>query len=253
MGILNRLRALYRGDDAETRRFHAFLAAFDLATIAFLIVSSFFEGSKVVEIFDLLIGLAILAELVARVAASRSPRREIFNPYGFVDVVVVISLLAPVLGEGFAFLRVLRLLRLVRSYEALRRFRGRSTFGQYDETMVAGINLAVFLFVTTAFVYESQHRSNDQINDYADALYFTVTTLTTTGYGDITLKGDGGRLLAVTIMIIGVSLFLRLVQVMIRPAKVAHKCPDCGLSRHDYDAVHCKACGRMLNIEDEGG
>ena len=30
------------------------------------------------------------------------------------------------------------------------------------------------------------------------------------------------------------------------------KCPACGLMRHDIDAVHCKACGQILNIPDEG-
>jgi voltage-gated potassium channel len=53
-------------------------------------------------------------------------------------------------------------------------------------------------------------------------------------------------------MIFGVSLFLRLVQVMLRPPKVEHKCPQCGLKRHEFDAIHCKACGHILAIEDEG-
>ncbi|HNQ92933.1 MAG TPA: ion transporter, partial [Alphaproteobacteria bacterium] len=26
----------------------------------------------------------------------------------------------------------------------------------------------------------------------------------------------------------------------------------CGLYLHDQDAVHCKACGHILNIPDEG-
>ena len=60
-----------------------------------------------------------------------------------------------------------------------------------------------------------------------------------------------GFLLTIVIMICGVSLFLRLVQVVLRPAKVEHKCPTCGLIRHDYDAVHCKACGTLLNIEND--
>jgi voltage-gated potassium channel len=88
------------------------------------------------------------------------------------------------------------------------------------------------------------------ISNYVDTLYFTVTALTTTGFGDIVLPGTAGRLISVIIMVFGVS--LRLVQVMLRPSKVEYKCPDCGLKRHEYDAVHCKACGRLLNIEDEG-
>jgi voltage-gated potassium channel len=36
------------------------------------------------------------------------------------------------------------------------------------------------------------------------------------------------------------------------PAKVRHKCPECGLLKHDPDAIHCKHCGLELNIETEG-
>jgi voltage-gated potassium channel len=104
----------------------------------------------------------------------------------------------------------------------------------------------------TGLIYATQHRVNDQITNYADALYFTVTALTTTGFGDITLEGTSGRMLSVAVMIVGVTLFLRLVQVMLRPSKVRHKCPECGLLLHDIDAVHCKHCGETLKIETEG-
>jgi voltage-gated potassium channel len=114
------------------------------------------------------------------------------------------------------------------------------------------LNLLVFLLVMTALVFETQVGRNDEIGNYADALYFTVTTLTTTGFGDITLHGTYGRLLAVLIMIFGVSLFLRLAQTVFRPGKVHYTCPTCGLNRHDADAVHCKHCGETLNIPTEG-
>jgi voltage-gated potassium channel len=47
-----------------------------------------------------------------------------------------------------------------------------------------------------AIVYETQHRRNPAIGNYIDALSFTVATLTATGFGDITLTGTEGRLLA---------------------------------------------------------
>jgi voltage-gated potassium channel len=61
-----------------------------------------------------------------------------------------------------------------------------------------------------------------------------------------------GRLLAVAIMVVGVGLFLRLARAIFMPAKVRHKCPDCGLMKHDPDAIHCKHCGLELKIETEG-
>jgi voltage-gated potassium channel len=39
---------------------------------------------------------------------------------------------------------------------------------------------------------------------------------------------------------------------LLAPSKVRFPCPICGLQRHDVDAVHCKACGTILNIPDEG-
>ena len=53
------------------------------------------------------------------------------------------------------------------------------------------------------------------------------------------------------IMVVGVSLFIRLVQLLGRPAKVVHECKSCGLRRHELDAVHCKACGGILRISHD--
>ncbi|MBI1366729.1 MAG: ion transporter [Alphaproteobacteria bacterium] len=221
--------------------------------VAYVIVSSFFFGALITEIIDAILGVFIVFDFSARVIVSRNRWRTVFNPAGIADLVVILSLLAPIAGEGFAFLRVVRTLRLLRSYHLLKQLRRDFLFFRRNEaTLFAIINLGLFIFVTTALVFETQHGSNPEIRNYADALYFTVTTLTTTGFGDITLPGSAGRLLSVGIMIFGVSLFVRLIQVLFRPPKIEYECPDCGLSRHDSDAIHCKHCGRVLHIVSEG-
>ncbi len=141
----------------------------------------------------------------------------------------------------------------MRSYVVARQLRSHSRFFARNEEVISSVlNLLVFIFVVTATVYVLQVQVNDSINNYVDALYFTITTLTTTGFGDVTLVGSTGRLLAVVIMIVGVALFIRLVQTIFRPKKIRYECPDCGLTRHDMDAVHCKHCGRQLHIRTEG-
>jgi len=250
--IKERLRRLYEGDASAGHRFRYGLLAFDVITIIFLIVSSFLQ-SPGTEYVDLVIGSLILLDIVVRVWISGSPGKTLLHPLGLLDLVVVFSLLAPVVGEGLAFLRVARTLRVLRSHQLLHRLRKDfKWFSRHEQTILAALNLVVFIFVMTAIVYETQHRATPQISNYADALYFTVTALTTTGFGDIVLTGTGGRMISVVIMTCGVSLFLRLIQVMLRPQKVWHTCPHCGLKRHELDAVHCKACGQLLNIEDEG-
>jgi voltage-gated potassium channel len=250
--LRTKVKKLYEGRSRQSIRFRYGLLAFDMATILFLIGSSFinWEGT---EIADAIIGVIILADVLARLWISDNRLKTLVQPLGIVDLIVVFSLLAPIVGEGFAFLRVLRMLRLLRSYELLARLRiDFPWFRRNEQTVLSALNLAIFMFIMTAVVYETQHVTNPEIANYLDALYFTVTALTTTGFGDVVLEGPWGRLIAVVIMIFGVSLFLRLVQVMLRPPKVEHKCPQCGLKRHEFDAVHCKACGHILAIEDEG-
>ena len=225
----------------------------DLLVVGFVIVSSFFRGTAWTEALDPVFGTIILLDFVARLWIARRRLRQLIHPLNIADMIVIVSLLAPVAGENFAFLRVLRVLRVLRSYRTLARLRRDVPFFRQNQDVVFSIlNLAVFLLIMTALVFETQIGRNDDITNYVDALYFTVSTLTTTGFGDIIMQDTYGRLLAVLIMIFGVSLFIRLAQTLFRPQKVHHKCPHCGLSRHDADAVHCKHCGETVNIPTEG-
>ena len=249
----DRLRAFYESRSAEAHRFRYALLAFDLVTILFIVATSFLPRNDLIEWLDVAFGLVILADFIARLVISRQRIRDLLHPVTWADMAAIVSFLAPLIGEGAGFLRILRTLRFLRSYQLLARLRADSEyFRRNEDVIVATANLVVFVFVMTGFVYETQHAINPLITNYADALYFTVTALTTTGFGDITLPGTTGRLISVCIMIFGVTLFFNLARAMFQPYKVRFRCPTCGLQRHDIDAVHCKACGKVLNIPDDG-
>ncbi len=252
--MLERIRAYYEGDTPEAQRFRYALLVFDLVTILFVIVTSFFPRTRGVEIADVLFGVLILADFGIRLALEEKRTRYFTRLSSWADIVAVLSFLAPIAGEGLGFLRILRTLRLLHTYELLARLRQDfRAFRENEDVVLATVNLGVFLFVMTGLIYATQAGINPEIGNYADALYFTVTTLTTTGFGDITLTGPWGRLLSVGVMIFGVTLFLRLAQVVIRPTKVRQECSKCGLVLHDADAVHCKHCGATIRIRTEGG
>ena len=247
------LRELYEGSTERSVRFRYALLAFDVVTVLFIIATSFLPSTDVTDFIDVAFGILILADFAARLLISRRPLRQFSRLSTWTDVVAIVSFLAPLAGEAGGFLRILRTLRLLRDYQVLMRLR--SDFGAFrrnEEVIFAVTNLSVFIFIMTAVVYETQKFRNPQIHNYADALYFTVTALTTTGFGDITLQGTFGRFISIIIMILGVTLFLMLVRVLLQPHKVRFRCPTCALMRHDADAVHCKACGTILQIPDEG-
>jgi len=238
---------LYYGETRAANWFRIGLLVFDLLTIVYFVVSSTMVPSPRIDVIDFILGVILIVELAARWSIANSPWRFSFRFGTIVDLIVIFSLISQVLVDNLAFLRVVRMLRLMRSYHVMSELRRYwPWFKRHEDVIQSAVNLIVFIFVITALVYVVEGHTNPKIHNYIDALYFTVTTLTTTGFGDITMEGSTGRLLSVAIMVFGVALFLRLIQTIFRPPKIHNRCTGCGLDLHEGDAVHCKRCGEVL-------
>ena len=112
-GFRDLLRELYTGRSERAHRFRYALLGVDLLIVGFVVVSSFFRGRAWTEALDPVLGTIILLDFVARLWITRRPLRELLHPITIADLIVIVSLLAPALGENFAFLRVLRSYRTV--------------------------------------------------------------------------------------------------------------------------------------------
>lgn len=247
-------REFFYGTSEFGIRAQYLMLALDVVIVLYFVVSTFWGYNNDVVLFaDRVIGVILFIELSGRLIADDDRIGFLSSPLALLDIAIIVSLFLPEQLGNFMFLRVVRAMRIFRSYYVTRQMKRHFRFfARNDEIIFSSLNLLVFIFVVTAFVFVWQQEVNDSINNYIDALYFTITTLTTTGFGDVTLVGAEGRLLAIVIMVVGVALFLRLVQTVFRPSKVRHECPRCGLTRHDVDAVHCKHCGHELHIRTEG-
>jgi len=85
------------------------------------------------------------------------------------------------------------------------------------------------------------------------SIYWSIVTLTTVGYGDISPHTPLGQMLASIIMIFGYGLIAvptGIVTVEIARNKSntfnAQPCPECSAEGHDSDAKYCKYCGAKL-------
>jgi len=249
-----RLTDLYVGDSRGSAWFRYGLIAFDLLTIVYFIATGTLELPLSLKLLNLLIAVVILADFAARVWIAEDRRALLTRVYMLADLIVVGSLFAaPFLHSDLGFLRILRALRIIHAYHLLEDLRATSAFfRRHEDALIATVNLFVFVFFTTSCVFVLFFKEQGGAYGYVDALYFTVTTLTTTGYGDITPKTAEAKLFSVFIMVVGVALFVQLARAVIRPTKVRHTCKSCGLTRHELDAVHCKHCGATLQIETSG-
>lgn len=248
-----RLRYLYHGSSDLAVKFRLAVIVIDFAIIGFFLAAPILrEAGWAFYVIDGLIAVILIADLAARAYAHGDLKDWLKKPVVWVDLFVLATLLFPVWLYNLGFLRMVRLWTLLNSD-----FFWRTVGRRFDDTRVEEITralavLVTFVFVVTGFVYATFRGRHEGISGYLDALYFTVTTLTTTGFGDITLPGNWGRVLSIAVMLVGITLFLRLAQALIRPHKVRFPCPNCGLQNHDPDAVCCKACGIVLCIPDEG-
>jgi voltage-gated potassium channel len=249
--IRQHLARLYYGRDTAAIRFQFALMVIDLSIIGFFLAGPYIRDRPSYLILDYAIAAWIAVEMLAQWGASRTTRGFLTRPMTWVDLFVLGTLLFPHLLFNFAFLRVARIWAVAQR-PVFKLMLNRLGLKEQTDVVTAFINLFVFLFLVTGFVYTFFFYAEDAGTGFIDALYFTVATVTTTGFGDITLPGTAGKLTSIVTMIIGISLFVRLAQAIVRPYKVSFPCRECGLQRHDADAVHCKACGHTLNSPDDG-
>ena len=102
-------------------------------------------------------------------------------------------------------LRPLRLLRLLAFARVLNRSVTSSLAGRVS-TYVLGVALVAVALGAIAVLDAEQDAEGANITTFGDALWWAATTVTTVGYGDRFPVTTEGRLIAVVLMVVGVSM-----------------------------------------------
>ncbi|MCV7354074.1 potassium channel family protein [Mycolicibacterium fluoranthenivorans] len=101
--------------------------------------------------------------------------------------------------------RPLRLLSLAVVLEVLQRAVGHSIRGRVAAYTAGGVVMIVYA-ASLAVLDVERHAPHAQITSFGDAVWWAVSTVTTVGYGDLTPVTLSGRLIAVALMVAGISL-----------------------------------------------
>ncbi|MFH1589323.1 MAG: ion transporter [archaeon] len=208
-----------------------------------------------------------IIEYLARLYGARNRIKHIFNIYSIIDLIAILPtlliLLFPTVVFNIAFFKILRVFRVLRIFRFLR-FTADPYFFFGNITMhllkVVRLLLTILMifFVSSGFFWGVEHTINPNIENFGDAFYFTVITLTTVGFGDVTPMSDWGQIVTILMILSGIVLIPWQASQVIREwmhisaKQKAITCKNCGLKYHDPDASHCKSCGHVIYQEYEG-
>jgi voltage-gated potassium channel len=162
------------------------------------------EVRSVIQCADTLVCVVLLADFFARLYRAES--KFAFLKWGWIDLIASIPNL-PVLRWG-RLVRVLRVIRLLRGVRAVHRVL-RMVLEEKLQSGAISLGLMAFLLVTfssvSILVFERQEGSN--IKSAEDAIWWSITTVTTVGYGDKYPITTEGRVIGIFLMICGVGMF----------------------------------------------
>jgi voltage-gated potassium channel len=204
-----------------------------------------------------------IIEYIARLYGARNRIKHIFNIFSLIDLAAILPIItiffAPAAPLKIGFIRIIRILRIFRFL----RFTTDPFFffGVISIRLLKVVRLLLTIllifFISSGFIWFAEHVVNPEIENFGDAFYFSVVSLTTVGFGDITPVSEGGRWVTVVMILSGIVLIPWQVGQVVKEwfvfsVKKKVVCPQCGLKYHDKDASHCKACGHVIFQEFDG-
>ncbi len=200
---------------------------------------------------DTAILIAFAIEYGLRLWSTEQKIKYILSFYSIIDLMAILPFF---LGAvDISYIRLLRWFRILR----LIRFIDRKYLlgiSNEDGVIFARILFTLFaiIFIFSGLIYQVEHPVNaDNFTTFLDAFYFSVVTMTTVGFGDLTPTSEFGRLLTVLMILTGIALVPwqigDLIKRLVKSAnQIETVCSGCGLAFHESDAHFCKRCGTKL-------
>jgi voltage-gated potassium channel len=176
------------------------------------------------------------------------------SPSALIDLIAILpSYLHAIIGLDLRILRMLRLLRFLRLFRLTAYMKSAhmitNIFKKRKSELGLSFILAIFLIIiASCIMYFAEHLTPDsKFTSIPATIYWSVVTLTTTGYGDVVPLTHIGKIMASIIMLSGVAFFALpagiitagfLEEFRNTRKRGSHTCPHCGKVIEGDDDSH---------------
>jgi voltage-gated potassium channel len=195
-------------DELKNTGYELLVAALSILSIVNLLliyVTSDDALDYVLYFMNGLLSLVLFLDFLYRLLTASSRSAYFLRQYGWADLLASLPL---------AQLKVLRIFRLIRVARLLRSYGlggiGRSLVRDRAGSALATLVLLAILmleFGSLQMLRAEQHAEGANITSASDALWYSIVTMSTVGYGDTFPVTTAGRLLGAMIIVVGVGIF----------------------------------------------
>ena len=124
------------------------------------------------------------------------------TPFAIIDLLAILP--------GYRPLRIFRIFVIFRLFKLIRYVRSVNTFievlaNKKFELIILLLAVTFVTFIGGAVIYVFEAHSNPKITSLFDAIYWSLITISTVGYGDITPVTPEGRVLTMVLIIFGIG------------------------------------------------
>ena len=256
---------IFEADTRTGKYFDVALLAAILASVAAVSLESVDSIDKVYNsqlvFIEWTFTILFTIEYFLRLYSTRNSIEYARSFYGVVDLLAILPSYLSLFIPGAQSLLVIRALRLLRIFRVFKLSRYLGEASILSEAMIQSKSrIVVFLstitvlsFITGAGMYLVEGPENG-FTSIPQSVYWAITTLTSTGYGDTVPLTPLGKALAIFIMIMGYSLIIVPTGIisneLIKMGDISTQaCLSCSKEGHDFNAKYCKHCGAKLDLD----
>ncbi|MCC4832446.1 ion transporter [Shewanella sp. 1_MG-2023] len=206
-------------------------------------------------------------EYLLRLYGSVSRLAYMRSFYGIVDLLSILPSFLALIFPGANVSLAFRILRLFRVFRVLKLLRYLSEGNLLLKAMIQArrkvfiffFSVSLIIMALSVVMYVVEGPANG-FTSIPKSMYWTIVTITTVGYGDITPQTNLGQAIASLTMLIGYSIIA--IPTGILTAEISHemvverdlrKCMNCGTRGHNLQALYCHHCGSELEQQDSEG
>jgi voltage-gated potassium channel len=201
-------------------------------------------------------------EYFLRIISINKPWKYILSFYGIIDLLAILPMYLSFFFIGTSILSVVRSLRLLRLFKILNHPQFSSQSVQLRKAINASRGKIVvfiyFVLIITIIIGSVMYVVEGKQSGFTSipaGIYWTIVTLTTVGYGDISPVTPLGQFIASFVMILGYGIIAvptgivtaEIAKTVQRDSNHSHiPCKDCGAEEHHDNAKFCHSCGSSL-------